>query len=105
MGVGISIDDFGTGYSSFSYFKDIPATELKIDKSFIDNILDSDRDRSLVETIVMLAHRFDLSVVAEGVETADQLEALRQMNCDYVQGYYLSKALPNNEISEWLAKH
>jgi EAL domain-containing protein (putative c-di-GMP-specific phosphodiesterase class I) len=105
MGVGISIDDFGTGYSSFSYFKDIPATELKIDKSFIDKILDSDRDRNLVETIVMLAHRFDLSVVAEGVETADQLEALRQMNCDYVQGYYLSKALPNNEISEWFAKH
>ena len=105
MGVGISIDDFGSGYSSFSYFKDIPATELKIDKSFIDKIMDSDRDRNLVETIVMLAHRFDLSVVAEGVETADQLEALRQMNCDYVQGYYLSKALPNNEIGEWFAKH
>lgn len=105
MGVGISIDDFGTGYSSFSYFKDIPATELKIDKSFIDKILDSDRDRNLVETIVMLAHRFDLSVVAEGVETADQLEALRQMNCNYVQGHYFSKALPNNEINEWLAKN
>jgi EAL domain-containing protein (putative c-di-GMP-specific phosphodiesterase class I) len=67
--------------------------------------LDSDRDRNLVETIVMLAHRFDLSVVAEGVETADQLEALSQMNCDYVQGYYLSKALSNSEISEWFAKH
>jgi EAL domain-containing protein (putative c-di-GMP-specific phosphodiesterase class I)/GGDEF domain-containing protein len=105
MDVGISIDDFGTGYSSFSYFRDIPATELKIDKSFIDKILDSDRDRNLVETIVMLAHRFDLLVVAEGVETADQLETLRQMNCDYVQGHYVSKALPNNEIRDWFAKH
>jgi EAL domain-containing protein (putative c-di-GMP-specific phosphodiesterase class I) len=105
MDVGISIDDFGTGYSSFSHFKDIPATELKIDKSFIDKILDSDKDRNLVETIVMLAHRFDLSVVAEGVETAEQLDALKLMNCNYVQGHYFSKALPNNEMSEWFAKN
>ncbi len=104
MGVGISIDDFGTGYSSFAYFKDIPATELKIDKSFIDKILESDRDKNLVETIIMLAHRFDFSVVAEGVETADQLEVLRQMNCDIVQGYYYSPALPHNEFCGWLAK-
>lgn len=105
MGVGISIDDFGTGYSSFSYFKDIPATELKIDRSFIAKMLDSNRDRNLVETIIMLAHRFDLMVVAEGVETADELAALRKMGCDYVQGFHFSKALPNNEFREWLANH
>lgn len=104
MGVGISIDDFGTGYSSFSYFKDIPATELKIDKSFISKMLDSNRDRNLVETIIMLAHRFDLKVVAEGVETADELDALRQMNCDFAQGYHYSQALPNHAFCEWLAR-
>ncbi len=100
--VGIAIDDFGTGYSSFSYFNDIPATELKIDQSFIQKMLESKRDRDLVETIVMLAHRFDLAVVAEGVETADQLEALKQMNCDHVQGYHFSRALPNEAYCEWL---
>lgn len=103
MDVGISIDDFGTGYSSFSNFKDLPVTELKIDKSFIDKILDSNADRNLVETMIMLAHRFDMSVVAEGVETAEQLDVLQNIDCDYAQGYYFSKALPNSEISDWFS--
>ena len=104
LGVGITIDDFGSGDSSISYFKDFPATELKIDKSLIHKMLDSDEDRNVVETIVMLAHRFDLLVVAEGVETADELEALKQMKCDFVQGHHFSQALPNEEFCEWLVE-
>jgi EAL domain-containing protein (putative c-di-GMP-specific phosphodiesterase class I)/GGDEF domain-containing protein len=104
LGVGIAIDDFGSGESSISYFKDLPATELKIDKSLIHKMLDSDEDRNVVETIVMLAHRFNILVVAEGVETAGELEALKQMKCDFVQGHHFSKALPNDEFCEWLTK-
>ena len=90
--------------SSITYFKDLPATELKIDKSFIHKMLESDEDRNVVETIVMLAHRFKLLVVAEGVETAGELEALKQMKCDFAQGHHFSQALPNEELCEWLTK-
>ena len=102
-GVGISIDDFGTGYSSLSYFKDIPASELKIDQSFVFKMLTVEKDRNIVETIIWLAHRFDLSVVAEGVEDAETLEALAGMNCELAQGYYISKPLPQKEFIQWLA--
>jgi len=103
-GIGISIDDFGTGYSSLSYFKNIPATELKIDKSFVSNMIESTKDRNLVETIIWLAHRFDLTVVAEGVENATELELLTKLNCDVIQGYYISEALPHDNFCMWLAK-
>ncbi len=102
MGVGISIDDFGTGYSSLSYFKNIPATELKIDKSFVSNMLKSDQDRYLVEAIIWLAHRFGLTVVAEGVERKEELDLLTELNCDTIQGYLISKPLPHEEFCEWL---
>lgn len=105
MGVGISIDDFGTGYSSLSYFKNIPATELKIDKSFVANMLESDRDRYLVETIIWLAHRFDLTVVAEGVESTEELNLLTELNCDTIQGYLFSKPLPHEEFCRWLGSN
>ncbi|MCZ6560032.1 MAG: bifunctional diguanylate cyclase/phosphodiesterase [Gammaproteobacteria bacterium] len=102
LGVGISIDDFGTGYSSLSYFKDIPASELKIDQSFVLNMLTEEKDRNIVETVIWLAHRFDLTVVAEGVESVEILEALAGMGCDVAQGYYFAKALPQEEFIEWL---
>ncbi|RZV35824.1 MAG: GGDEF domain-containing protein [Chromatiales bacterium] len=104
MGIGISIDDFGTGYSALSYFKRIPASELKIDQAFVKHMLESDGDRSIVETIIELAHRFDMQVVAEGVETAEQLEMLKKLGCDTAQGFYFSEPLPQDEYCRWLKK-
>ena len=101
-GVKISIDDFGTGYSSLSYFKDIPADELKIDKSFVFNMLDNEDDRHITQVICDLAHKFNLSVVAEGVETKETLAALIETGCDYAQGYYFTKPLPQNKLIDWL---
>lgn len=103
MGVGISVDDFGTGYSSLSYFKNIPATELKIDKSFINNMCECAKSHRLVETIISLAHRFDLTVVAEGVECEEELALLAEMQCDVIQGFHISKAVPHDAFCRWLA--
>ena len=105
LGVKISIDDFGTGYSSFSYFKSIPADELKIDKSFISNLSSCSEDQHISQVIIDLANKFDLSVVAEGVETADVLNSLIEYKCDFAQGYYFSRPLPQNEFIEWLKKY
>ena len=104
LGIGLSIDDFGAGCSSLSYLRNIPVTELKIDRSFITNMLESSADRKLVETIIDLGHRFGMQVVAEGVENARQLELLKQMGCDLAQGFYFSKPLPHDEFCEWLAE-
>lgn len=101
-GVRVSIDDFGTGNSSLAYFKDIPADELKIDKSFVFAMLNNERSNRLVKTIIDLAHGFDLQVVAEGVENAQCAERLRQLGCDVLQGYYFSKPLPQNEFIRYL---
>ena len=102
LGIGLSIDDFGTGFSSLSYFKKIPASELKIDRSFVRNILESEDDRKLVETIIELAHRFDMEVVAEGVETSEQADFLRDLRCDIGQGFYFSAPMPQDEFCAWL---
>ena len=104
-GIGVSIDDFGTGYSSLSYFRTIPATELKIDRTFIANMLESDRDRHLVEAIIWLAHRFGLTVVAEGVENAAQIKLLTEFKCDVFQGFYFAEPLPQEEFCSWLARY
>ena len=104
-GMGISIDDFGKGYSSLSYFRTIPATELKIDRSFVANMLESDRDCHLVEAIIWLAHRFGLTVVAEGVQDTAQIKLLTKFKCDVFQGYYFSKPLPQEEFCSWLARY
>jgi EAL domain-containing protein (putative c-di-GMP-specific phosphodiesterase class I) len=103
LGIGLSIDDFGAGVSSLSYLRNIPVTELKVDRSFVANMLESSADRKLVETIIELGHRFDMQVVAEGVESAKQLELLKQMGCDLAQGFYFSKPLPHDEFCRWLA--
>ncbi|GAB3381892.1 putative bifunctional diguanylate cyclase/phosphodiesterase [Lysobacter fragariae] len=105
MGVKISIDDFGTGYSCLAYFKDIPADELKIDKSFVHGLLTDEASADIASLIIDLAHRFDLSVVAEGVEDQDTFDALRQRNCDVVQGHLFAKAMPLAEFSGWLQRH
>ncbi|MBP6723298.1 MAG: bifunctional diguanylate cyclase/phosphodiesterase [Halioglobus sp.] len=103
MGVTLSIDDFGTGYSSLSYFKHIPAAELKIDKSFVDSMLVDAQDMELVKIIIHIAHQFGLRVVAEGVEDRQSLEKLRELGCDYAQGYYISRPLPQDKFEAWVA--
>jgi len=102
LGVGLSLDDFGKGYSSLTYLRDLPIDILKIDKTFIDNILESNEKSCLTGNIITLAHDLGLSVVAEGVEEEEQLKYLKCYNCDMVQGYLFSKPLPRQEAIELL---
>lgn len=101
-GVRISIDDFGTGYSSLSYLKDLPIDVLKIDKSFIDTIQESDKNLSLAQSIVTLGHTLQLKLVAEGVENQSQLKLLEELKCDYIQGYLMCKPLHPNDIIQYI---
>lgn len=94
IGVKIAIDDFGTGYSSLNYLKRFPIDTLKIDRSFINEMLKNKENEAIVKSIITLAHSLNFSVVAEGVETMDQLAFLKQKNCDYVQGFLFSKPIP-----------
>ena len=102
VGVTISIDDFGTGYSSLSYLKRLPIDALKIDKSFVDNIPEGPDDTAIVALIISLAHILRLRVIAEGVETAAQLDYLHDQGCDDVQGYFFSQAVTHQEIERML---
>ena len=102
QGIQISLDDFGTGFSSLSYLKRFPIDILKIDRSFIRDISDDPSDALLVETIITLADKFGIKVVAEGVETTEQLNFVRQRGCRCVQGYFFSKPLPINEFENFL---
>lgn len=98
MGVHIAVDDFGTGYTSISYLKQFPISVLKIDQSFIKGIPDNINDLAITSAVIALAHSLNMQVVAEGVETAEQLQYLADHGCDVVQGYYLSRPLPENKI-------
>lgn len=102
LGVQIALDDFGTGYSSFSYLTRIPIDTLKIDKSFIANICENDNDRYIAGTIINLAHQLGITVVAEGVETIDQLKILQEQTCDILQGYFFSRAISESDYKELL---
>ena len=105
LGVTIAIDDFGTGYSSLSYLKYFPVDTLKIDRSFLPDIVNNPSDAAIVAGIVAMAHSMDLNVVAEGVETPEQEALMRSMRCDELQGYLFSKPLPAGEASELLHTH
>ncbi len=98
MGITIAIDDFGTGYSSISYLKHLPIDTLKIDQSFILNMLTNGKDLALVESVISLANSFGFDVTAEGVETSDQLELLEAFNCGQAQGYFFSRPVPIDEF-------
>ena len=100
MGVIVSIDDFGTGYSSMSYLRRFPIDKLKIDRSFINELTTSSDAASIVKAIISLAHSLRLKVVAEGVETAEQLQQLRELGCDQFQGFYRSAAVLPGEIEK-----
>jgi EAL domain-containing protein (putative c-di-GMP-specific phosphodiesterase class I) len=102
FGIRFEIDDFGTGYSSLNYFKKLPVYALKIDKSFIDNIPSSNEDSAIVKAIIKMAHTLGKKVVAEGVETKEQFQFLQRNNCDYIQGYYFSKPLKEEEYIEFI---
>jgi EAL domain-containing protein (putative c-di-GMP-specific phosphodiesterase class I) len=100
MGVLVSVDDFGTGYSSMSYLQRFPIDKLKIDRTFINEVTSSSDDASIVSAIVSLGHTLKLKVIAEGVETPEQLEFLQMLGCDQYQGYHYSAAMPANELGE-----
>lgn len=104
MGVRLAMDDFGTGYSSMSYLRFYPFDTLKIDRSFIRDVLSDKADRALVCAMIDLGHSLGLKVVAEGVETAEQGQFLREKSCDYMQGYYYSRPLCSDDFDKFLEK-
>lgn len=102
-GIGLSIDDFGTGYSSFSYLARLPVDELKIDRSFLVDV--NDNGQMVVESMIDLAHRLDLKVVAEGVENQEIITLLESLGSDYLQGYHFSKPIPFDQLLLWLSRY
>ncbi|WP_348766901.1 EAL domain-containing protein [uncultured Salinisphaera sp.] len=104
MGIHISIDDFGTGYSQLTYLKRLPASEIKIDRSFVTDMLESDTDMAIVKATIELGHALGLRAVAEGIEYENQSVKLRELGCDIIQGYYMGRPMPFDKLCEWLAE-
>lgn len=102
MGLGLSIDDFGTGYSSLSYLRRLPVDKLKIDQTFIADMTADESSLSLVEAVVRMGHSFNLSVIAEGVETEEQLDKLKLLKCDQAQGFYIKRPENAEDITNWI---
>jgi len=101
IGVFLSIDDFGSGYSSLNYLRQLPARQLKIDRSFVNDLEFSEDARSVVNAVVKLAHALNLRVVAEGVETAGQRDILLAMHCDELQGYFFARPMSADKMLAW----
>lgn len=104
-GVSVALDDFGTGYSSLTYLKSLPADIVKIDRSFVIDMLNNPDDLAIVESIVYLAKRFGKTVIAEGVETAAHIEALRNIGCHILQGYGIAKPMASDALVRWTSLH
>jgi diguanylate cyclase (GGDEF)-like protein len=105
LGVRLAIDDFGTGYSSLAQIKNFPVDTLKVDRSFIRNIPDDSEDKAITEAIIAMGKTLSLTVIAEGVETQEQIDFLREHACDQMQGYYLSKPISSDNFAEFLHKY
>lgn len=102
LGIELSIDDFGTGYSSLSYLRQLPISNLKIDRSFVEDLPDSSDDSAIVSSTISMAHYLGMKTIAEGVETREQLKFLKQAGCDIAQGYLISRPLPLDELSKFI---
>src|SRR5699024_3755507 len=100
LGVFVSIDDFGTGYSSLKYLSLFPIAKLKIDKMFMDE--NRQQNKAIVKSMIHMSHSLNMKVIAEGVETKEQLMFLEKEKCDEMQGFYFSKPLPPQQLTEWL---
>ena len=103
--VSLSIDDFGIGYAMMQQLRNVPATELKIDKSFVRNLHSNERDRVIAQKTIEIGHQLGMKVVGEGVETQEQMDFLRVNQCDALQGYLFSRPLPANDLMNWLAHY
>ena len=103
--VQISVDDFGTGYSMLQQLRHIPATELKIDKSFVHNMFANDGDRVIVQKTIEIGHELGMTVVVEGVETAAQLQFMKKSGCDIAQGYFFTRPLSPEVMVGWLKNY
>jgi EAL domain-containing protein (putative c-di-GMP-specific phosphodiesterase class I) len=101
--VNFALDDFGTGYSSLAYVKRLPVSRLKIDQSFVRDMLVDKDDMAILRAVMGLAAAFQQGVVAEGVETAEQGMALMQLGCDFAQGYFISRPMPAQDVAVWVA--
>jgi len=105
IGVYLAIDDFGTGYSSLSYLKRFPANSVKIDQSFIREVVVSEADAAITRAIITMAHGLNLLVIAEGVETQAQMDFLKAHQCDEIQGYLISRPVPAAQLTDFLREH
>lgn len=102
IGISIYLDDFGTGYSSLNYLLKLPISTIKIDKSFIDDMMVEEKGIKIIDRIIKLAHDMGLKVVAEGVEVHEQLSILKNLSCDIIQGYIFGKPLPESDAYKYL---